>query len=324
MKIAAIIPCYRVREHIVAVVADVLEHVHHVFVVDDRCPEGTGDLVAREFPADKVSVIRHTENKGVGGATVTGYVAALARDYEILIKVDGDGQMDPALIPDLVAPILAGKADYTKGNRFYRRDYLKQMPGVRLIGNSMLSLVTKASSGYWNIMDPTNGFTALHSIAAQELEMDKLARRYFFESDVLFRLNISRAVVRDVPMPASYGDEKSNLKIGRVLFDFPVRHIKNLFKRFLYNYIIRDFSAATIETLLGGAMFVFGVVFGTASWIESTVTERGTPVGTVMLATLPIILGFQLLIAALSFDVSSVPSEPLQTILGKQKRRDQA
>jgi glycosyltransferase involved in cell wall biosynthesis len=314
MKLAAIIPCYKVRRHIVDVVTAALDRLDHVFVVDDRCPESTGDLVSETFSPDKVTVIRHSANKGVGGAMITGYLAALEAGYDILIKMDGDGQMDPAYLPALVQPIVLGEADYTKGNRFYRRRNLASMPMVRLLGNSMLSFLAKASSGYWNLMDPTNGYTALHRTAAQEIEWNKLSNRYFFETDLLFRLNIARAVVRDVPIPALYGDEVSNLKIGKIFWAFLLGHARNFVKRFFYNYVIRDFSVGTIEAIGGAILFLFGVLFGGITWYDNNATDQDTPVGTVMLATLPIILGFQLLLNALSFDVANVPSRPLLKI----------
>ncbi len=315
MKLAAVIPCYRVRRHIVSVVEGVLPHVDHVFVVDDCCPEQTADLVMATFPSDRVTVLRHRTNRGVGGATVTGYGAAFAAGYDVAIKLDGDGQMDPEYIQDLVQPILAKEADYTKGNRFYQREHVAKMPTIRMFGNSVLSLMTKVSSGYWNITDPTNGFTAIHAVAAHEVDLAKVDRRYFFESDILFRLNIARAVVMDVPMPAIYGLETSNLPIGSVLLEFPVKHIRNLFKRFAYNYLVRDFSVGTIQILAGLVFTVFGVTFGSISWIRNAAAERDTPVGTVIVATLPIILGFQLLLAALSFDIANIPSRPIQKIL---------
>lgn len=315
MKLAAIIPCYKVRKHIVAVVATALDRLDHVFVVDDQCPEGTGDLVAAQFSPDKVTVLRHGVNKGVGGATITGYLAALEAGYDVLIKIDGDGQMDPAYLPALVQPIIMGEADYTKGNRFYRRRNLSHMPLIRLLGNSLLSFLTKLSSGYWNLMDPTNGYTALHRTAAQEIEWHKLSHRYFFETDLLFRLNIARAVVRDIPIPALYGDEVSNLKIGKILPAFVLGHVRNFVKRFLYSYVLRDFSVGTIEAIGGAILFGFGVLFGSMIWYQNHSASQETPVGTVMLATLPIILGFQLLLSALSFDVTSFPSRPLQRII---------
>jgi dolichol-phosphate mannosyltransferase len=320
VKIAAIIPCYKVREHIVAVVEGVADYVDHVFVVDDCCPDRSGDLVRDTFADDTVTVIWHAENQGVGGAVKTGYHAALADGYHVLVKIDGDGQMDPGYIPMLVRPLLAMEADYAKGNRFFRREYLRKMPVVRMLGNSALSLMAKTSSGYWNIMDPTNGFTALHATAAQEIDLSKVDNRYFFESDMLFRLNLARAVVVDIPMESRYGTEISNLRIAPALLEFSVKHARNFCKRFLYNYLIRDLSVGSLQAISGLLLFVFGVAFGSFTWIQSAAAERDTPVGTVMLATLPIILGFQLLLASLSFDIANVPTRPIQQALQPRAR----
>src|SRR5262249_39074317 len=157
----------------------------------------------------------HEQNQGVGGAVMSGYRAAIADGMAVVVKVDGDGQMDGSLIPYFVAPIINGEADYTKGNRFFDLEQINQMPPMRLFGNAVLSLMTKLSSGYWNLFDPTNGFTAIHVDAARHLPFDKISKRYFFETDMLFRLNTINAVVVDVPMDASYGDEVSNLKISK-------------------------------------------------------------------------------------------------------------
>lgn len=315
MRIAAVVPCYKVRRHVVAVIEGVLDHVSHVFVVDDGCPERSGDVVRERFGPERVTVLRHPQNRGVGAATKTGYLAALDAAFDLVIKIDGDGQMDAACIPALVHPILQGEADYTKGNRFYGREYFAQMPLVRLLGNSVLSLMAKASSGYWNLMDPTNGFTAIHAIAAREVDLSKVEDRYFFESDMLFRLNIARAVVQDIPMRARYGIETSSLRIASALLEFPAKHARNLCKRFVYNYIMRDLSVGTLQAFAGFLLLSFGVTFGSLAWMESAAAKRDTPAGTVMLATLPIILGFQLLLAALSFDIESVPNRPIQGLL---------
>jgi glycosyltransferase involved in cell wall biosynthesis len=325
MKVAAVIPCYRVGRHIEGVVEQALRHVDVIYVVDDCCPDSTGDLVEKCFShSGKVQVIRHQTNQGVGGAVISGYAAAKRDAVDIAVKLDGDGQMDPQNIPALIAPILAGTADYTKGNRFFNIGFLRQMPAIRVMGNSTLSFVNKISSGYWNIMDPTNGFTAIHATALAALDLDKIANRYFFESDMLFRLNIIRAVVRDVPMPAIYGDEESNLKIGKILFDFPGRYLKNFVKRFFYNYVLRDMNIGSIETLIGTVLVVGGLVYGITNWISSGIQDMATPVGTVMLATLPIILGSQLLLSAVAYDIYNVPSEPLQKIKFPYVKRDDA
>ena len=205
MKVAIVIPAFRVKEHILQVIEKVGPEVSDILVVDDCCPEGSGDFVRNNCADVRVRVIFNKSNKGVGGATISGYLEALKIGSDVIVKVDGDGQMDPALIPDLIHPILSGEADYTKGNRFFNLASLKSMPLIRLFGNSVLSFVSKLASGYWNVMDPTNGFTAIHASVLKVLPLEKIDERYFFESDMLFRLNTVRAVVKELPMEASYG-----------------------------------------------------------------------------------------------------------------------
>src|SRR5258705_4078520 len=230
---------------------------------------------------------------------------------EILVKLDGDGQMDPARIPSLVLPILEGHADYAKGNRFFNLDDVSGMPKLRLIGNSMLSLVNKVTSGYWDVMDPTNGFTALHAAVGRALPLEKIARDYFFESDMLFRLATLRAVVADVPMPAHYGGEKSHLRVGRVAATFPGRFLVRTVKRFFYGYFLRDFNAGTVQFAVGLTLAAFGAIFGAYHWIESV--ESGIPAtpGTIMVAALPVLIGGHLLIAPLNYDIANVPRKHL-------------
>lgn len=218
--IAVVIPCYKVSAHILEVLARIGPEVSRIYVVDDCCPEHTGDLVSQRCTDPRVKVIRHKQNGGVGAAVMTGYRAGLADGIGIMVKIDGDGQMDPAFVPDFVAPILAGEADYTKGNRFFDLAQIQQMPMIRLVGNAVLSFFNKISSGYWNLFDPTNGYTAIHRDVAERLPFDPISQRYFFESDMLFRLNTMRAMVVNVPMDASYGDEVSNLKISKVVGEF--------------------------------------------------------------------------------------------------------
>ena len=253
-RVAVVIPCYRVARHIVDVVNGVLDRVDAIYVVDDKCPENSGDVVERRGFPPHVKVLRNDANQGVGGAVIAGYRAALADGCDIVIKIDGDGQMDPACIPSLIEPILDLEADYTKGNRFFNIEDLDQMPIIRIFGNATLSFISKLSSGYWTVMDPTNGFTAIHATALARLQLDKLSKRYFFESDILFRLNIIRAVVRDVTMLAKYGDEESNLKIGRVILRFPALYARNFCKRFFYNYLLRDVNIGSVEAISGSLL----------------------------------------------------------------------
>lgn len=306
--IAVIIPCYKVCEHILGVISGVGLEVSKIYVVDDCCPDGTGDFVSENCPDERVVILRHEVNQGVGGAVMTGYLAGIKDGMDILVKVDGDGQMDPALISRFVAPIANGEADYTKGNRFFDLEGIRTMPKIRLFGNAVLSFMTKLSSGYWNLFDPTNGFTAIHKDIARHLPFNKISRRYFFETDVLFRLNTLRAVVVDIPMDAKYGDEVSNLKVSQVVGEFFTKHVRNFSKRIFYNYYLRDMSVASLELPAGLMMLLFGATFGVGHWASSIETGVPTPVGTIMLSAIPIIVGIQFVLAFLAYDISSVPS----------------
>jgi glycosyltransferase involved in cell wall biosynthesis len=305
--IAVVIPAYRVTTHILEVIAEIGKEVSQIFVVDDACPEGSGALVSEKCKDKRVQVLTHSENQGVGGAVVTGYRAALDAGADIVVKVDGDGQMDPAMITDLIQPIVEGNADYTKGNRFDSLVGLREMPGIRVLGNGALSLMSKVSSGYWNITDPTNGFTAIHRDVLKAMPLDMLSKRFFFESDVLYRLSVMRAVVWDIPMEARYGNEKSNLSVLKALFEFPGKHFVRFHKRLFYNYYLRDMSAASLELPLGAALGWFGFIFGVTKFAESVESGMPATAGTVMLSAVPVILGFQLVLAFLSYDIASVP-----------------
>ncbi len=312
-SIAVVIPCYRVREHVLGVIERISADVQHVFVVDDACPDRSGAHVAAHCRDPRVRVLYNARNLGVGGAVSEGYRAALDAGAQIVVKIDGDGQMDPALLPRIVAPIVAGKADYTKGNRFFSPDNLRGMPSIRLVGNAILSFVSKLASGYWDLMDPTNGYTAIHAVALSILPLEKIDPRYFFESDMLFRLGTLRAVVRDVPMAARYANEHSSLRIHNVALRFPGKYLTRCLKRVFYLYFLRDFNVGSLELLAGSLLLAFGALYGGYHWLYALSTGPA-PTGVIMLAALPVIIGFQLLLAAISFDVGNVPRTPLQEL----------
>jgi len=303
--ITVVIPCYQVKKHILDVLQKIGPEVSFIYVVDDACPEHTADFVHQHCDDTRVRLIRNTKNLGVGGAVMAGYHAAMADGARIIVKVDGDGQMEPALIPRIIAPILAGDADYTKGNRFFDLDALRAMPRIRLFGNAVLSLITKLSTGYWHLFDPTNGYTAIHANVAKHLDFNKISPRYFFETDMLFRLNLLRAVVVDVPMTAYYGNEVSHLKIPKIIGEFFFKHIRNFTKRLFYNYYLRDMSLASIELPAGLFLFCFGLVFGGHQWLHFAKINAPTPTGTIMIASLSILMGFQLILAFLSYDINA-------------------
>lgn len=318
-RIAVVIPCYKVARHIHEVISAIGNEVQWIYIVDDACPESTGKYIEEHCLDPRVRVIYHEINQGVGGAVMTGYRAAIADGADIIVKVDGDGQMDPSLIPNFIGPILVGEADYTKGNRFFDLEEIRAMPKARLFGNAVLSFMTKLSSGYWDLFDPTNGYTAIHADAARHLPFDKISHRYFFETDMLFRLNTLRAVVIDIPMSARYGDEVSNLKISRIVGEFFAKHIRNFFKRIFYNYYLRDMSLASLELPLGILLLVFGISFGGWRWLIAVREGYTATAGTVMLSALPALMGLQLILAFLAYDISAVPRRPMHQRLGTQR-----
>lgn len=308
--IAVVIPSYKVKGHIEEVITQIGPEVQLIYIVDDACPEGSGKFVKSRVSDPRVHVLFSSENQGVGGAVMKGYSAAIDDGADVIVKIDGDGQMDPALIPDFIMPIITGDADYTKGNRFYNLEEVRAMPKVRLFGNAVLSLMAKFSTGYWNIFDPTNGYTAIHADIVRHLPLAKISNRYFFETDILFRLNTIRAVVVDVPMTAKYGDETSSLKISNIIGEFLFKHIRNFLKRIFYNYYLRDMSLASLELPIGILLLMFGLGYGVYNWRLSALTDTVTPAGTVMLSALPILTGIQLILAFFGNDIGSVPRIP--------------
>lgn len=310
-RVAVVIPCYKVTRHILGVIEAIGPEVSAIYCVDDACPESSADLIERQNTDPRVKVVRRAENGGVGAAVLSGYAQAVADGMDVMVKIDGDGQMDPLLLPHFVNPILRGEADYTKGNRFWDLTQIRQMPWIRRVGNLGLSFLAKASTGYWDTFDPTNGYTAIHARVAERLPVDAISKRYFFETDVLFRLNTMRAVVADVPMDARYGDEESNLSIGKVLGEFAVKHLRNLLKRITYNYYLRDLSIASFELIAAIILLVGGATYGGWHWWQAATHDLPSPVGTVVLPAIALVSGLQFLLAFIGYDIAAVPRRAL-------------
>ena len=316
-KIAVVIPAFRVEKEIQAVLSGIPGFVRRIIVVDDASPDSSADLVTTAAKRDKrITLIRHAKNQGVGGAVVTGFKKALEYECEIVVKVDGDGQMDPKHIPDLIAPLIAGEADYTKGNRFRDFNSLGQMPFIRRIGNLGLSFLSKAATGYWNIFDPTNGYFAIRADVLAQLPLDKLDQGYFFETSMLSRLYLLSACVQDVTIPAKYGNESSSLSIRRALFEFPLKLTRTLLRRLVLKYFIFDFSMMSIYLMAGIPLLLFGLIFGSIKWIQYASIGIPAPTGTVILPTLSVILAIQILLSAIEIDLNAAPRKALGRALG--------
>lgn len=314
--IAVVIPAFRVEREIQTVLRGIPAYIRHIIVVDDASPDSSAGLVSAASREDgRIVLLRHEKNRGVGGAMITGFQKALELGTEIVIKVDGDGQMDPCYIPALLEPLVRGEADYTKGNRFREFKSLQQMPFVRRIGNLGLSFLTKAATGYWNIFDPTNGFFAIRTEVLAQLPLEKIDQRYFFETSMLSHLYLLDACVQDVTIPARYQNETSSLSIRRALIEFPLKLARTLLRRIILKYFIFDFSMMSIYLLTGIPLLFWGLIFGSIKWIQYNRIGISAPTGTVILPTLAVILGFQILLSAIDFDLNAAPRKAISKAL---------
>lgn len=303
-KIAIAIPCYKVEQHLPQVVAGLPGFVDSILLVDDCSPDGTGALIDRMAKEDKrITALHHQKNKGVGGAMKTAFQKAIEQGTDAVVKLDGDGQMDAAFIAPLAEAL--EESDFAKGNRLFDRKELRRMPLLRRMGNMGIGFMVKAASGYWNVSDPVNGFFAIRTATLRQMDFSRIADRFFFESSMLIELHYTGARISEVTMPAIYGTEKSNLSIGKTLFSFPPRLIAGWLRRIHLSYFVYDFNICSLYLLAGVPSFLFGLVFGICEWIHYAGMGLGAPTGTIMVAVLPLILGFQMLLAAAQYDITA-------------------
>lgn len=305
-RVAAVVPAFNESAHICDVIMRMPEYVDLIIVVDDASNDGTAQK-AEEFGDPRVQVIRHPSQRGVGGATISGMRSALGRGADLMVKVDGDGQMDPTRIADLLAPLVHDGYDYAKGNRFLHSAALRQMPLPRLLGNFALTFLTKMASGYWHIFDPQNGFVAITANALRAVDLDAIAEGFFFENDMLIHLNIFHRRVKDVPMPAHYADERSHLRVNRILLTFPPKLLRGFWRRLWEKYMLRDFSPIAVFWLVGAPLMLFGGSVGLLVWGNSLWSGHPASTGTVMLGILPFLIGFELILQAIILEIRESP-----------------
>jgi len=308
MIITVVIPCYNVAKHIKDVICNIPDSVSYIIAVNDCSKDETESILLNLANENKkIIYIRHEVNQGVGAAMINGYKRSMELNADITIKMDGDGQMDAAYIPALVKPLVDDKADFTKGNRFRELKALQAMPLTRRIGNLGLSFIIKAASGYWNVFDPTNGFTAIKNETLKSMNFNKIHTRYYFETSMLIELYYANAVVNDIPMKARYGDEVSGLSRTKTLFQFPPKLFIAFIRRIILKYFLFDFNIASIYIIFGLPLFLFGLYYGITNYVKYSTSHIGAPTGTVVIPTLLIILGFQLLLSAVTYDITNYP-----------------
>jgi glycosyltransferase involved in cell wall biosynthesis len=318
-RIGVIIPAFRVAPQIEQVIRGIPAWIRKIIVIDDKSPDDTAARVTA-LRDERVILIRHPENRGVGGAMRSGFQEAMRQDLELVVKMDGDDQMDPVHLPELLRPLIDGQADMTKGNRYVTLSQLRSMPMVRVVGNAGLAFLMKIASGYWTMLDPANGYFAIRTEVLRRIDLNKLHNRFFFESGLLIKLGILRAVVKDVSIPARYGNEHSSLSIRRTLIGFPPRLVVGLLRRILWRYFLYDFTAVSVFLLIGVPTLFGGILFGAWIWYRNHISGAFTSAGEVMLAAMPVLLGANLLLQAIVLDVQGIPRNPISPPLPPRRK----
>jgi len=311
-NLVVVIPAYKVEKQIEDTIERVPSYIRHIIIVNDASPDNTAQIASRLQEKDsRILLISHIENQGVGGAMISGFKKALELDAQIVIKIDGDGQMSDYDLASLLEPLIAGDADFAKGNRFRDFQTLRSMPFIRQAGNIGLSFLVKAASGYWDCFDPTNGFVAIRHEALKALSFERLHKRYFFETSLLGELYLVNAFIKDVPYPAVYGDKVSNLSVAKTLFEFSPQLFMLVMRRILLKKFLYNFGIDSLYLSSGIPMLVFSLVFGIAKWAKYSKLGIPAPTGTVMIPVLFLILGFQLVLSAINIDLYAMPKQPL-------------
>lgn len=306
--IAAVVLAYNEAEMISTVIDTMPDFVDHIVIVDDCSPDQTSQVVASSTDP-RVTLIRHEENSGVGGAIITGHRAAMELGADVNVVMAGDAQMDPRYLPALLEHVTAMGFGFAKANRFFSPESFRGMPRHRVFGNILLSFMTKLASGYWHLFDPQNGYTAIRTEVLKRVPLDRVAQRYSFENDLLIHLNILRVAATDVPIPALYGAEVSGIRLGSVIPELMVLLTRGFWRRIWYRYVLWSFSPIALLLVLGIILFGFGLIV--AIWVCFQVASSVVATAaTVMLAALPLMIGTQLLISALQLDIQASPSKP--------------
>lgn len=304
-KVCVVVPAYNEGDLVLKVIDTTPELVDHVIIIDDASKDNTFDI-AKNSNDKRVIVIKHEKNQGVGGAIMTGHKKVLELGDDISVVMAGDAQMNPAYLPALLDPIIEEGYGFTKGNRFLARDSLKGMPVYRVFGNIVLTFMTKFASGYWHIFDPQNGYTAITRSALELLDFDAIHKRYPFENDLLINLNIFNIRIKDVSIPAVYGEEQSNIRLYKVIPSLLIALARGYCRRITQKYVLRSFSPVALFLSAGSVLFLWGAGFGIYELVKHWGREPAAT-GIVMLAVLPLLVGFELLLQAVVLDINESP-----------------
>jgi glycosyltransferase involved in cell wall biosynthesis len=303
--IAVVVPAYNEEKLIGEVLRTMPDFVDLIIVVDDASTDQTLDVAVSycQQLGDRLVLLPHKENQGVGAAITSGYKQALAREVAVVAVMAGDAQMDPADLERVVAPVARGEADYVKGNRLFRGESWHMIPHYRYLGNAVLSLLTKIASGYWHIADSQSGYTAIARIALERLNLDRIYKRYGMPNDILVKLNVGNFRVRDVSVrPVYHIGETSGIRLRKVIPTIAWLLLRGFCWRLKEKYVLRDFHPLVFFYGMGLTLFPAGTILGLyLVWYRffiSTVAATSA-----LLAAFLIISGLQALFFAMWFDM---------------------
>ena len=304
-RIGVVVPCYNEEVLIGKVIETMPEFVDRIYVVDDLSTDSTSDKIKAyvEEQPERITLITHAVNQGVGGAIASGYKAALAEEMDVTAVMAGDAQMDPDDLPNLITPVVRGECDYAKGNRLFRGDAWHIIPRVRYLGNSVISLLTKVASGYWHVADSQSGYTAIGREALSAIDWDSMYKRYGQPNDLLVRLNVWSFRVRDVEVRPVYGiGEKSGIKPFRMIPRLSWLLMKLFIFRMLHKYVIRDFHPLLFFYAVGLTLMPVGMALGSYLFLKRLLIG---PVAetSALFAVFLVIMGLQFLLFAMWFDM---------------------
>ncbi len=301
--VGVVIPAYKVASAIGDVIRAVPVFVNIIIIVDDACPQASG-AVAAQVGDPRVVVLNHPQNRGVGAAFKTGALKAVEFGCTIIVKVDGDGQMDPAAIPALLYPVIDGRVACAKANRLLYAGGWRQIPSARRLGILALSFLTKLASGHWRSSDPTNGFFAIRSDVFTSLDARRISDRFFFEISLVVELGAQGYAVADLPMRPSYENTESSLSPLHALVTFPGLLLLYGLRRMFLRHVWFDFTPTALLGISGSILIAWSITFGTYHWRLSAHTGVAATAGTVMLAALPFLLGTNLLVSGFVLEAS--------------------
>ena len=307
LKVTVVVPCYNEEKMVGMTVATMPDIVDTIITVNDGSTDDTLNVLHRLATEDpRVIVLDNDRNHGIGYSLVNGFKHALATtDSDIIGVLAGDAQCDPTYIAPMLEELDDEKLDYVKANRFFHRDALKAMPRYRQLGNIFISLLTKFSTGYYSISDTQNGYGFFTRRIMEKMDFFYIGERYDYENTMLIALSIAGARIKDVPVPAIYGDETSTIKVLPTSLR-ALRAVWVGFWRRLYRkYILLSFHPVALFLLSGLFLALIGFVFGVVLIVNRVVNGVSPSSGTVMLVVLPLIVGFQLLMTSILMDMNN-------------------